>query len=123
MSNTVAINEKEVKFNDAEEIDYSARTLEKKRNLTMKYGQEQRNLIRKRLRVENWLDAELHRLYGITDPNETYPCDPDIDDIMGLKTEEEKRVTIKELLGSCKQTDQVIQQFVEDLLEKLESLL
>lgn len=66
MSNTVAINEKEVKFNDAEEIDYSARTLEKKRNLTMKYGQEQRNLIRKRLRVENWLDAELHRLYGIT---------------------------------------------------------
>lgn len=29
------------------------------------------------------------------DPNETYPCDPDIDDIMGLKTEEEKRVTIK----------------------------
>lgn len=62
---SVTASEKAVKFHDTEELDYSSRTLEKKRNLTMKYGQEQRNLIRKRMRVENWLDMELHRLYDI----------------------------------------------------------
>ena len=31
----------------------------------------------------------------LQDPNETYPCDPDLDDIMALKTEEEKRKSIK----------------------------
>ena len=40
----------------------------------------------------------------LQDPNETYPCDPDLDDIMALKTEEEKRKSIK----VCTKTSDVI---------------
>ena len=40
----------------------------------------------------------------LQDPNETYPCDPDLDDIMALKTEAEKRKSIK----VCTKTSDVI---------------
>jgi len=58
-----------VKF--ADDCDYNQqseheKTAEKKRNLTMKYGQEQRNIVKRRLRLEHWVDAELNKLYGIT---------------------------------------------------------
>lgn len=54
-----------VHFTDVE----SSRPLkhdERKRYLTMKYGQHQIKLIQKRLKVEFWLDAELRKLYDIT---------------------------------------------------------
>lgn len=37
---------------------------QKKKYLTAKYGQHQMSLIRKRLKVEDWLDERLRSLYG-----------------------------------------------------------
>lgn len=37
---------------------------QKKKYLTAKYGQHQMSLIRKRLKVEDWLDEKLRSLYG-----------------------------------------------------------
>lgn len=37
---------------------------QKKKYLTAKYGQHQMSLIRKRLKVEDWLDERLRFLYG-----------------------------------------------------------
>lgn len=70
MSETVEICRSSVKFSDEGENCYDCQPLdersqEKKRNLTMKYGQKQRQLVQKRLRVEYWLDSELTKLYGI----------------------------------------------------------
>ncbi|KAF6024205.1 hypothetical protein EB796_017488 [Bugula neritina] len=114
-----------VKF--ADDCDYNQqseheKTAEKKRNLTMKYGQEQRNIVKRRLRLEHWVDAELNKLYGITDPNDTHPCDPDLDEIIKLDTEEEKRKMIMEMIISCKEADEVMQVFVNELLERMKAL-
>lgn len=70
MAQTVEI--RNVKFTDAaKDYGYNADDCEqsapdRKRNLTMKYGQEQRKIVQRRLKVERWLDEELNKLYGIT---------------------------------------------------------
>lgn len=67
MTSAVEVIHRDVSFEESSDPECSSeRTQEKKRNLTMKYGQAQRILIRKRLRVETWLDGELNRLYEIT---------------------------------------------------------
>ena len=38
---------------------------DRKKYLTAKYGSHQMKLIRKRLAVEDWLDTELRKLYGV----------------------------------------------------------
>ena len=71
MSEAVEVRRSTVTFNDGDESScYGCQPIgeaaqEKKRNLTMKYGQKQRQTVQKRLKVEYWLDSELQRLYGI----------------------------------------------------------
>ncbi|VDN54428.1 unnamed protein product [Dracunculus medinensis] len=38
-------------------------TAERGRVLTMKYGKHQMKLIKKRMNIENWIDAKLNQLY------------------------------------------------------------
>ncbi|XP_067942441.1 protein phosphatase 1 regulatory subunit 14B-like [Watersipora subatra] len=100
----------------------SERETEKKRNLTMKYGLKQRHMVQKRIRVEDWIDSQLKVLYGIEDPNDTYPCDPDLDELLNEKDEGARREKILELLKPCKQSEATIQGFVDELMEKMKEL-
>lgn len=71
MTDAMNIRHSAVTFNDGEDNSYcgcqqlNESAKEKKRNLTMKYGQKQRDIVRKRITVENWLDSELQRLYEV----------------------------------------------------------
>ncbi|UJR09061.1 hypothetical protein I4U23_013309 [Adineta vaga] len=56
-----------VRFNDL--ISTSQPCNEREKYLTAKYPQQQMQLIRKRLKVEFWLDDQLRILYDITDDN------------------------------------------------------
>ncbi|KIH49535.1 hypothetical protein ANCDUO_20390 [Ancylostoma duodenale] len=45
---------------------------ERNRVLTMKYGKQQMMLIRKRMKIENWIDAEVAKLFNGNDNNVSY---------------------------------------------------
>jgi protein phosphatase 1 regulatory subunit 14B len=99
--------------------DYSE---ERKKYLTAKYGQHQMRLIRKRLAVEDWVDTELRRLYGVEDDSDTYDCEIDVDELLDLDNDSEKRQFLQTKLANLKQSPEVVNKFVADLLEKAQTL-
>ncbi|KAI1308953.1 hypothetical protein HDE_00228 [Halotydeus destructor] len=64
----------------------------KKKYLTAKYGQHQMSLIKKRLRVEMWMYEQLHLLYGLEDNQENNELEIDLDELMDIEDERERKV-------------------------------
>lgn len=99
---------------------------DRKKYLTAKYGQHQMALIKKRLNVELWLIEELQLLY----PKENLPsagipvleCDIDLDDLLDLERDDERRRFLKLKLADCPQSPHIVARFIEDLLLKAKSL-
>lgn len=108
-----------VSFNEETDDEKNA---ERKKFLTMKYGQHQLRLVQKRLRVEFWIDAELMLLYNITDASETYDGELDIDELLDMEDDAEREAFIKNMLTNCPQPPDVIQDFVDRTLAKLRTL-
>jgi len=94
---------------------------ERKKYLTAKYGSHQMKLIRKRLAVEDWLDTELRKLYGVSE-DDTYDCTIDLDEVLDLETEKERWLFIQEQVANCNQSPQVVNKFIHDVLEKADTL-
>ncbi|RCN40375.1 hypothetical protein ANCCAN_13697 [Ancylostoma caninum] len=61
---------------------------ERNRVLTMKYGKQQMMLIRKRMKIENWIDAEVAKLFNGNDNN---GVDIDVDVLLDLDSVPAKR--------------------------------
>ncbi|KAK3092914.1 hypothetical protein FSP39_008820 [Pinctada imbricata] len=59
--------------------------------LTAKYGQHQMMLIRKRLAVEDWIYEQLRNLYCCKADEDDHDCNLDLEDILNLDTDAERR--------------------------------
>ncbi|XP_062274620.1 protein phosphatase 1 regulatory subunit 14A-like [Scomber scombrus] len=82
--------------------------------VTVKYNRKE---LQRRLDVEKWIDCGLDGLYRGRE--EEMPEEVNIDDLLDLKTTEERRQRLQEILHSCNNNTEV---FINDLLVKLEGL-
>ncbi|KAI8784663.1 protein phosphatase 1 regulatory subunit 14b [Biomphalaria glabrata] len=95
-------------------------TEKKKKYLTAKYGAHQMLLIKKRLNVEMWIFDELRRLYNsVTDDHD---CDLDLEEILNLDEDNERRKYIMQCLQDAKQSPEEIHNFAEELLRRAKTL-
>lgn len=109
-----------VKFQHKEEI-----VERKKKYLTAKYGQHQMALIRKRLAVETWLFDNLQDLYtneAAQDSSSGEDIDIDLDNLLDLDTDSERRQFVENLLVGCPKSKDVVNNFIENLLTKAKTL-
>jgi len=103
--------------------------------LTAKYGSHQMNLIRKRLAVEMWLYDEIQKLFEVEQANgdsstksssipfsSTPEIEIDLDEVLDIDGENERRKFIKSLLIDVNKSPEVVNKFIEDVLEKARTL-
>lgn len=95
--------------------------------LTAKYGHHQMSLIRKRLAVEMWLYEELKKLYEskskkqVDDVNND-EVEVDIDELLDMDSDEERRRHLQNLLMNAKGSQSDIKKFINELLDKAKTL-
>ncbi|CAF1079304.1 unnamed protein product [Rotaria magnacalcarata] len=113
-----------VRFNDL--IPVSQTFNEREKYLTAKYPQQQMQLIRKRLKVEFWLDDQLRFLYDIKDDSsqeEHDQCPEDlIDCLLDIDDESEQRRFILEKLRNVKQSQSTTLEFIDECLRRIKML-
>jgi len=95
---------------------------ERKKYLTARYGQHQMRLIRKRLAVEDWLDKELRKLYNVEEETSTYDCEIDLDELLDVDIESERRSFISAKIANSEKSQDVKTKFIDELLEKAQTL-
>jgi len=96
---------------------------ERERYLTAKYPKHQMGLIRKRLNVEDWVDAELKRLFNISDEDyETYDTIIDLDELLNLDTDSQRSQFIQEKIAHAPQPTSELDKFTEELLKRANTL-
>jgi len=96
---------------------------EKKREkyLTAKYGAHQMALIRKRLKVEMWIFDQLQELYE-TETELPNDVDIDLDEILDIEDENQRKKFIRGILNNSKSSKEIINKFIDDLLEQAKTL-
>jgi len=96
---------------------------EKKREkfLTAKYGAHQMALIRKRLRVEMWMYDQLQTLYT-SEEEGAADVEIDLDEVLDMEDDTVRKTYLKDLLSGSKSTKELINKFVDELLEKAKTL-
>ncbi|XP_044161687.1 protein phosphatase 1 regulatory subunit 14A [Bufo gargarizans] len=81
--------------------------------VTVKYDRKE---LQKRLDVEKWIDETIEQLYQGREMD--MPDEVNIDDLLDLDTDEQRRSSLQVILGSCTNTEA----FIRDLLFKLKGL-
>lgn len=96
---------------------------EKKREkfLTAKYGAHQMALIRKRLRVEMWMYDQLQTLYTEEEAAKA-DVEIDLDEVLDIEDANLRKKFIRDILIDSKSSRELINTFVEDLLERAKTL-
>jgi len=94
----------------------------RERFLTAKYGSHQMALIRKRLAVEMWVYEELQKLYGCKDDSQSHDVDLDLDELLDLEDDGERRTFLQELLVDAKSPPEAVNKFIDDLLHRTKVL-
>ncbi|MEQ2190727.1 Protein phosphatase 1 regulatory subunit 14A [Xenoophorus captivus] len=79
--------------------------------VTVKYNRKE---LQRRLDVEKWIDESLDRLYRGQESD--MPEEVNIDDLIDLRTDEERIQKLKELLHNCSNNTET---FIKELVEKL----
>ncbi|KAM4726184.1 protein phosphatase 1, regulatory (inhibitor) subunit 14Aa isoform 1-T1 [Anableps anableps] len=79
--------------------------------VTVKYNRKE---LQRRLDVEKWIDESLDRLYRGQESD--MPEEVNIDDLIDLRTDEERVMKLKELLHNCRNNSEI---FIKELVEKL----
>ncbi|XP_007556506.1 PREDICTED: protein phosphatase 1 regulatory subunit 14A-like [Poecilia mexicana] len=79
--------------------------------VTVKYNRKE---LQRRLDVEKWIDESLDQLYR--GQEDDMPEEVNIDDLLDLRTDEERIVKLKELLHSCSNNTEA---FIKELVAKL----
>ncbi|XP_028132699.2 protein phosphatase 1 regulatory subunit 14B isoform X2 [Diabrotica virgifera virgifera] len=95
--------------------------------LTAKYGHHQMSLIRKRLAVEMWLYEEMKKLYECksakqVDPVNSDEVEVDIDELLDMDSDDERRRHLQNLLINAKGSQSDIKKFINELLDKAKTL-
>ncbi|CAF1613460.1 unnamed protein product [Adineta ricciae] len=113
-----------VRFNDL--ISAQPKFNEREKYLTAKYPQQQMQLIRKRLKVEFWVDDQLRSLYDIKDDNSEDDhdhCPGDlIDSLLDMDDESERRLFLLDKLRNTKQSRSKTMEFIDELLNRVKML-
>jgi len=94
----------------------------RERFLTAKYGAHQMALIRKRLTVEMWIFEQLQALYGCTDESESHDVDLDLDELLDLEDDSQRRIFLQKLLINAKSSTEDVDKFVNELLSRTKVL-
>ncbi|KAL6741078.1 hypothetical protein Aduo_014370 [Ancylostoma duodenale] len=94
---------------------------ERNRVLTMKYGKQQMMLIRKRMKIENWIDAEVAKLFNGNDNN---GVDIDVDVLLDLDSVPAKRKFVFDNLqrSHCPASMDKITMFLDEMIDQLNTL-
>ncbi|KAJ1347311.1 hypothetical protein KIN20_002339 [Parelaphostrongylus tenuis] len=94
---------------------------ERSRVLTMKYGKQQMVLIRKRMKIENWIDVEVAKLFN---GNEDNGVDIDLDTLLSLDTVPAKRKFVFDHLqrSHCPASMDKITMFLDEMIDQLKTL-
>ncbi|CAD6193417.1 unnamed protein product [Caenorhabditis auriculariae] len=94
---------------------------DRSRMLTMKYGKHQMSLIRKRMKVENWIEGEVAKLFNGNDNNDV---EVDLDRVQDLDTVPLKRKYAFDQLqkAHCPASMDKITVFLDELIEQINSL-
>jgi len=97
---------------------------EKKREkfLTAKYGAHQMALIRKRLRVEMWMYDQLQALYAKEEESAGHDIEIDLDEVLDMEDDAVRKQFLRDLLIGSTSSRELINKFVDDLLEKAKTL-
>ncbi|KAJ7990291.1 hypothetical protein DPEC_G00298790 [Dallia pectoralis] len=82
--------------------------------VTVKYNRKE---LQRRLDVEKWIDCGLDELY--LGREEEMPEEVNIDELLDLKTDEERSQRLQEVLHACTNNTEV---FVKELVQKLHGL-
>ncbi|XP_078140301.1 protein phosphatase 1, regulatory (inhibitor) subunit 14Ab [Centroberyx gerrardi] len=82
--------------------------------VTVKYNRKE---LQRRLDVEKWIDCGLDELYRGRE--EEMPEEVNIDDLLDLKTDQERTQRLQEILHSCNNNTEL---FIRDLVLKLHGL-
>lgn len=82
--------------------------------MTVKYDRKE---LQKRLDVEKWIDESIEQLYQGREMD--MPDEVNIDDLLDLDTDEQRRSSLHVILGSCTNNTET---FIQDLLFKLKGL-
>ncbi|CAI2353783.1 unnamed protein product [Caenorhabditis sp. 36 PRJEB53466] len=108
--------EKHARFGDSKN-----RLEDRSRMLTMKYGKQQMALIRKRMKVENWIETEVTKLFN---GNENNNVEIDLDKIQDLEDVAAKRKYAFEQLqkGHCPSSMDKIIVFLDEMIVQLNTL-
>jgi protein phosphatase 1 regulatory subunit 14B len=77
-------------------------------------------LIRKRLRVEMWMYDQLQTLY--TEEAGAPEVEIDLDEVLDIEDDNLRKKFIRDILTDSKSSREVINKFVEDLLERAKTL-
>ncbi|ELU00490.1 hypothetical protein CAPTEDRAFT_20914 [Capitella teleta] len=96
-------------------------TQEREKYLTAKYPKKTMHLIRKRIAVEYYLDEELRRLYGVNE-DDTYDCEIDIDELLDIDEEVDRRHFLQSKVANSRQSQEVVDKFIIGLLAKANTL-
>lgn len=99
---------------------------EREKYLTAKYPNHQMALIKKRLKVEFWIDEQLKLLFDVSDENskEDYDICPDdlVDSLLDVDSDSERKSIILKQLTRAKRPKEDILNFVDELLKRLRLL-
>jgi len=89
----------------------------------MKYGKQQMMLIRKRIRVETWLEEQIEELFD-GDDQLIAKCDLDVDKVLDVDTDRARRQLILDEINKvgCQTTQAQIQAFADDFMDQLNTL-
>ncbi|XP_062570237.1 uncharacterized protein LOC134232300 [Saccostrea cucullata] len=90
--------------------------------LTAKYGQHQMMLIRKRLAVEDWLYDKLRELHNCQEDNEDHDCNLDLEDVLNLDTDVERREYAQKELVTARVPREEVERFIDELIKKSKTL-
>lgn len=82
--------------------------------VTVKYDRKE---LQKRLDVEKWIDESIEQLYQGREMD--MPDEVNIDDLLDLDTDEQRRSSLQVILGTCTNNTEA---FIQDLLFKLKGL-
>lgn len=112
------ISPRNVSFAQKREEEHDKR----KKYLTARYGQHQMMLIRKRLAVEDWLYEKLRDMYNCEDEADDHNCQLDLEEILNLDTDSDRLQYVHESLTDVKKPPDIVNQFIEELLQKAKTL-
>merc|ERR1712117_151476 len=107
---------KAVNFNENSENEKH-----REKYLTAKYGAHQMALIRKRLKVEMWMFDQLQKLQDSEDDS-AEEVEIDLDEILDIEDDIQRKIFVRKILSDSNSSKEIINKFVDDLLERAKTL-